>query len=104
MTELTQKLLLLDTQIDTELTKTHASAQKVMLDADILAKEMIDTVKQRMKKQKENDLNTLFKKVKKQKEIQEKALSKQMKDFDKEIKFEYLIENIISIAKKNLCP
>lgn len=104
MTELTQKLLLLDTQTYTELSKANHSAQKVMLEADILANEMIDEVKQHMKKQKERDLNSLFKKVEEQKKIETEALLKQMKDFDEDIKFDNLIEDLMSIAKKNLCP
>ena len=103
MTELTQKLLLLDTQTDTELLKAQSTAQKIMSEADSLEKEMKDEAKQRIKYQKKNDLNTLDKNIEEKKGIELKALHKQMEKFDNEITFDDIIEDLISIAKNNLC-
>ena len=59
MTELTQKLFILDSQTDQELKSSKELARKVMTKADLHAKNMMSEAQEFFNKKKENEIQIL---------------------------------------------
>ena len=104
MTELTQKLLRLDSQTDEELEASKELAQEVMIKADIRAKEMMSEAQILFEKQKENDLEILSKNLEKKRFLAMEVLKKNMQDFDEHFDISELVERLILVAKEKVCP
>lgn len=104
MTEFTQKLLMLDSQIDEELKMSNKLAQEVMRKVDIRAKEMMDEAGELLNKQKENDLKILSKNLERKSLLAKEILEKRIQNLDKHFDISKLVQDLIVVAKEKVCP
>ena len=104
MTELTQKLLRLDSQTDNEVKKSNKLAQEMMVKADIRAKELMDEAGELLEKQKQNDLKILSENLEKKALLAIDVLEKRKREFDENFDITKLVERLITVAKEKVCP
>lgn len=103
MTELTQKLLVLDSQTNKELELSKELAQKVMIKADSHAKKMMSEAKEVFNKQKENDIEILSNNLEKKRLLSIEILKKNKQKFDEHFDIDELVKHLILVAKEKVC-
>lgn len=103
MTELTQKILTLDSESETALKKADASAQEVMRAADFRAESQIQEEERRFEKQKADDEAALAEQLEVERREAMAALQRKMDAFDRSLDTDLLIKNLLIAAKERVC-
>ncbi len=103
MAELTQKISILDSQIQTALQEADAAVQKVMKEADDHAAYLIEAQQQLFENHKADEAAALTKKLEDERAHVSAALQKKMKAFDEAIDFDSVIEELLILAKGRVC-
>ena len=103
MTDLTQKILSLDTEVTLELNTVNAVSVEVKREADLHAYQLMEEAKQLFEKQKINDEKQLVKSVKEDREQATGDLQKKMEAFDENTEINTLVEHLIMVVKDRIC-
>jgi len=103
MTELTQKILTLDSESETALKKADASAQEVMRAADFRAEMLAEEEQQRFEKQKADDEAALVAQLEVERSEAMAALQQRMEAFERSLDSDLLIKNLLAAAKERVC-
>ena len=103
MTELTQKILSLDTQADTALAMSKKSAREMILQADSDAEKMINEVQKNFKDKKDKEDKDLSKELDQKRTQAQAQLKQKMHDFDEAFEIDTIINTLINTAKDKLC-
>ncbi len=103
MTDLTQKILSLDTEVTLELNTVNAVSVEVKREADLHAYQLMEEAKKLFEKQKNSEEKQLVKSVKEDREQAAGDLQKKMEAFDENTEINKLVEHLIMVVKDRIC-
>jgi len=103
MTELTQKILTLDSESERALKKADESAQEVMREADFRAERRVHEEQQRFEKQKAGDEAALAEQLDVERREAMEELQQRMDAYDRSLDIDLLIKQLLAVAKERVC-
>ncbi|RLA68646.1 MAG: hypothetical protein DRG24_09910 [Epsilonproteobacteria bacterium] len=103
MTELTQKIVDFDSQIQRGLTEADRVAQNKMKESDTRAQNLIEAQKQLFENTQKDAVSALNQKLKDERNHALRALQQKIIASDKEIDIDVLVEKLLRKAKEQVC-